>query len=54
MPSVSEQPAVSDVVRAERQSDQIGRSVTVSVRDVSITYRTALDRKANTLRQRHE
>jgi teichoic acid transport system ATP-binding protein len=59
MPSVSEQPSVtdgaaagrefaSDRLRAERQS----RHVTVSVRDVSITYRTALDRKANTLRQR--
>jgi ABC-type polysaccharide/polyol phosphate transport system ATPase subunit len=63
MPSVSEQPSLadgqtdqpsarrefaSDRLRAERQ----GRQVTVSVRDVSITYRTALDRKANTLRQR--
>jgi ABC-type polysaccharide/polyol phosphate transport system ATPase subunit len=63
MPSVSEQPSLasgqtdgpagmrefaSDRLRAERQS----RQTTVSVRDVSITYRTALDRKANTLRQR--
>jgi teichoic acid transport system ATP-binding protein len=59
MPSVSEQPSVtdgpavqrefaSDRVRAERKSSPI----TVSVQDVSITYRTALDRKAYTLRQR--
>jgi teichoic acid transport system ATP-binding protein len=63
MPSVSEQPSLangqtdgpparrefgSDRLRAERR----GGPVTVSVKDVSITYRTALDRKANTLRQR--
>jgi ABC-type polysaccharide/polyol phosphate transport system ATPase subunit len=38
----------SDRARAERERTQ----VTVSVRDVSITYRTALDRRAQTLRQR--
>ena len=59
MPSVSEQPAVTDdsaaspalasePSRRERRSDR----VTVAVRDVSITYRTALDRRANTFRQR--
>jgi teichoic acid transport system ATP-binding protein len=57
MPSVSEQHSVTDGtgrelaserLRAERESER----VTVSVRDVSITYRTALDRKANTMRQR--
>jgi teichoic acid transport system ATP-binding protein len=67
MPSVSEQPSLasgqtdgsaprrefgSDRLRAERQGERAARDVTVSVRDVSITYRTALDRKANTLRQR--
>ena len=53
MPSVSEQSGaapevVTDRAGAQRQS---GR-VTVSVRDVHLTYRTALDRRANTLRQR--
>src|SRR3954469_12860118 len=54
MPSVSERPGaaerefVSDRFRAEQEK----KRVTVSVKDVSITYRTALDRKANTMRQR--
>jgi ABC-type polysaccharide/polyol phosphate transport system ATPase subunit len=54
MPSVSERPGaverefVSDRVRKEQER----KRVTVSVKDVSITYRTALDRKANTMRQR--
>jgi len=62
MPSVSEQPSVTDEPAAreffsdrphgERERQPERRRTTVSVRDVSITYRTALDRKANTLRQR--
>jgi teichoic acid transport system ATP-binding protein len=64
MPSVSErsdqspvtqEPSrefVSDHMREERRRKVDAERVTVSVRDVSITYRTALDRKANTLRQR--
>ncbi|MBA3906576.1 MAG: ABC transporter ATP-binding protein [Pseudonocardiales bacterium] len=61
MPSVSEQPAVSDQP-AERAEDrreypaepavQAASRTTVSVQDLSITYRTALDRKAQTMRQR--
>jgi teichoic acid transport system ATP-binding protein len=59
MPSVSEQPSVTDGPARERDvaADRVrpqakSERVTVSVQDVSITYRTALDRKANTLRQR--
>jgi len=62
MPSVSEQPSVTDEPAAreffsdrphgERERQPERRRTTVSVRDVSITYRTAVDRKANTLRQR--
>jgi ABC-type polysaccharide/polyol phosphate transport system ATPase subunit len=54
MPSVSEQSGaapevvVTDGAGARRQT---GRT-TVSVQDVHLTYRTALDRRANTLRQR--
>ena len=54
MPSVSEQSGaapevvVPDGAGARRQT---GRT-TVSVQDVHLTYRTALDRRANTLRQR--
>src|SRR3712207_3099691 len=53
MPSVSEQSGaapeiVTDGAAAERRR---GRT-TVSVQDLHLTYRTALDRKANTLRQR--
>ncbi|MGZ4603393.1 MAG: ABC transporter ATP-binding protein [Kineosporiaceae bacterium] len=43
---------VAEPLRAERERPPEAGRVTVSVRDVSITYRTALDRKANTLRQR--
>jgi teichoic acid transport system ATP-binding protein len=59
MPSVSEQSgALPDVVpetvgapqrRPERAQS---KRVTVSVQDVHLTYRTAVDRRANTLRQR--
>jgi teichoic acid transport system ATP-binding protein len=54
MPSVSEQSGTPQVVTdsaATVQRRPTGR-VTVSVRDVHLTYRTALDRRANTLRQR--
>jgi ABC-type polysaccharide/polyol phosphate transport system ATPase subunit len=58
MPSVSEQPSVTDQPAARelasdrRRAERESKHVTVSVQDVSITYRTAIDRKANTLRQR--
>ncbi|HVN12122.1 MAG TPA: ABC transporter ATP-binding protein [Kineosporiaceae bacterium] len=42
----------SDRPHGERERQPERRRTTVSVRDVSITYRTAVDRKANTLRQR--
>jgi len=54
MPSVSEQSGTPQVVTdsaATVERRPTGR-VTVSVRDVHLTYRTALDRRANTLRQR--
>jgi teichoic acid transport system ATP-binding protein len=63
MPSVSEQPAVTEqpVEQSAGQREypaeparprQASKRTTVSVQDVSITYRTALDRKAHTMRQR--
>jgi ABC-type polysaccharide/polyol phosphate transport system ATPase subunit len=59
MPSVSEQSgAVPEVVpetagEPERPSQRPqSKRVTVSVQDLHLTYRTALDRRANTLRQR--
>jgi ABC-type polysaccharide/polyol phosphate transport system ATPase subunit len=49
MPSVSERASERpELVRVDQQ----GKHTTVSVRDVHITYRTAIDRKANTMRQR--
>jgi ABC-type polysaccharide/polyol phosphate transport system ATPase subunit len=55
MPSVSEQSgAVPEVVTGTLGVPERARSKrrTVSVQDVHLTYRTALDRRANTLRQR--
>ena len=59
MPSVSEQSgAVPEVVAAAVSGDgevrqrRESKRITVSVQDVHLTYRTALDRRANTLRQR--
>ena len=63
MPSVSEQPSVTEqpVEQSAGQREypaeparprQASKRTTVSVQDVSITYRTALDRKAHTMRQR--
>ena len=55
MPSVSEQSgAVPEVVAgtAGRPERMQSKRITVSVQDVHLTYRTALDRRANTLRQR--
>jgi teichoic acid transport system ATP-binding protein len=57
MPSVSEHPVSEHSTARRFASDQAGAEreraqVTVAVRDVSITYRTALDRRAQTLRQR--
>jgi teichoic acid transport system ATP-binding protein len=66
MPSVSEQPSMTErpIQPADRsterreyapepgRADQGRKLTTVSVQDVSITYRTALDRKAQTMRQR--
>jgi ABC-type polysaccharide/polyol phosphate transport system ATPase subunit len=59
MPSVSEQSgAVPEVVAgavsggSEVPERRESKRVTVSVQDVHLTYRTALDRRANTLRQR--
>jgi teichoic acid transport system ATP-binding protein len=54
MPSVSERPGAAE---PELMSDRLSaepasKHVTVSVRDVHITYRTAIDRKANTMRHR--
>jgi len=54
MPSVSEQsggPHTVTEAAATGTSRGPGR-VTVSVQDVHLTYRTAIDRRANTLRQR--
>jgi teichoic acid transport system ATP-binding protein len=49
MQSVSDQQSEKrDAVEPDRK----GQRTTVSVRDVHITYRTAVDRKANTMRQR--
>jgi teichoic acid transport system ATP-binding protein len=52
MPSVSERPDAPEFVSDRFRTEEERKRVTVSVRDVSITYRTALDRKANTMRQR--
>jgi teichoic acid transport system ATP-binding protein len=55
MPSVSEQSgAVPEVVQTTVARPERGerRRVTVSAQDVHLTYRTVLDRRANTLRQR--
>jgi ABC-type polysaccharide/polyol phosphate transport system ATPase subunit len=55
MPSVSEQSgAVPEVVQGTVARPARGerRRVTVSAEDVHLTYRTVLDRRANTLRQR--
>ncbi len=55
MPSVSEQsgavPEIAQGPDAEPERRERGR-VTVSAQDVHLTYRTVLDRRANTLRQR--
>jgi teichoic acid transport system ATP-binding protein len=50
MQSVSDQQSVDK--RDAVEPDRKGQRTTVSVRDVHITYRTAVDRKANTMRQR--
>jgi teichoic acid transport system ATP-binding protein len=58
MPSVSEQSgAPPEIVAGTAGTDgrpepRESKRVTVSVQDVHLTYRTALDRRANTLRQR--
>jgi ABC-type polysaccharide/polyol phosphate transport system ATPase subunit len=54
MPSVSERPGAveQELAPGRVRAEQERKRVTVSVKDVSITYRTALDRKANTMRQR--
>ena len=55
MPSVSEQSgAVPEIVEGTVARPERGerRRVTVSAQDVHLTYRTVLDRRANTLRQR--
>ena len=53
MPSVSEQSgAAPEIVTAGAPAEPRPKRTTVSVQDVHLTYRTALDRKANTLRQR--
>jgi teichoic acid transport system ATP-binding protein len=58
MPSVSEQSGTAEsnppreFVSDRFRQEQERKRTTVSVDDLHITYRTALDRKANTLRQR--
>jgi teichoic acid transport system ATP-binding protein len=55
MPSVSEHSgAVPEIVQGPVARPERGESkrVTVSAQDVHLTYRTVLDRRANTLRQR--
>jgi ABC-type polysaccharide/polyol phosphate transport system ATPase subunit len=54
MPSVSEQSGTApEVVTQERARVERPKGrITVSVQDVHLTYRTAIDRRANTLRQR--
>ena len=53
MPSVSEQSgAAPEIVTDGAEVQRRPGRTTVSVQDVHLTYRTALDRKANTLRQR--
>jgi ABC-type polysaccharide/polyol phosphate transport system ATPase subunit len=53
MPSVSEQSgAAPEIITTGATAERRTGRTTVSVQDVHLTYRTALDRKANTLRQR--
>jgi ABC-type polysaccharide/polyol phosphate transport system ATPase subunit len=53
MPSVSEQSgAAPEIVTGAPPAVRPAGRTTVSVQDLHLTYRTALDRKANTLRQR--
>jgi ABC-type polysaccharide/polyol phosphate transport system ATPase subunit len=53
MPSVSEQSgAAPEIVTGAPPAARPAGRTTVSVQDLHLTYRTALDRKANTLRQR--
>jgi ABC-type polysaccharide/polyol phosphate transport system ATPase subunit len=53
MPSVSEQSgAAPEIVTGAAPAERPPGRTTVSVQDLHLTYRTALDRKANTLRQR--